>query len=143
MTRGTHLTAVYPALFEQSEDQSWEYGMVNDGYFKFNRYSSRINSRKSDILKDIKAAEKDLAVVEEKDSVKEDPQWTLSVTRDRHVEKEDLAEYIAKKREMFLVQYSLGVKRFDQKEKKHTFQHFHISTGSHVKHHSLIQPFIN
>ena len=75
------------------------------------RYSSRINARKSDILKDIKAAEKDLAVVEEKDSVKEDPQWTLSVTRDRHVEKEDLAEYIAKKREMFLVQYSLGVKR--------------------------------
>ena len=64
-------------------------------------------------MKDIKAAEKDLAIVEEKDSVKEDPQWTLSVTRDRHVEKEDLAEYIAKKREMFLVQYSLGVKRLD------------------------------
>jgi hypothetical protein len=30
---------------------------------------------------------------------------------DRRIEKESLKEYIDKKREMFLVQYSLGVKR--------------------------------
>ena len=30
---------------------------------------------------------------------------------DRQIEKEDLAKYISRKREMFLVQYSLGVKR--------------------------------
>ena len=37
-------------------------------------------------------------------AVKDDPQFTLAVTRDRHVEKESLADYISKKREMFLVQ---------------------------------------
>lgn len=30
---------------------------------------------------------------------------------DRRIEKEDINSYIVKKREMFLVQYSLGVKR--------------------------------
>ena len=30
---------------------------------------------------------------------------------DRQIEKEDLAKYVSNKREMFLVQYSLGVKR--------------------------------
>lgn len=35
----------------------------------------------------------------------------LATTRDRHIEKEDLVSYVAKKREMFLVQYSLGAKR--------------------------------
>jgi len=37
-------------------------------------------------------------------------------TRDRHVEKEDLASFVAKKREMFLVQYSLGVKRDEMRK---------------------------
>lgn len=35
---------------------------------------------------------------------------------DRNVEKEDLAEYVSKKREMFLVQYSLRVKRDEMKK---------------------------
>ncbi len=47
----------------------------------------------------------------EKTGVHEDTQFVLATTRDRHVEKEDLASYVARKREMFLVQYSLGVKR--------------------------------
>ena len=37
-------------------------------------------------------------------------------TRDRNVEKEDLASFVAKKREMFLVQYSLGVKRDEMRK---------------------------
>ncbi|KAK2165290.1 hypothetical protein LSH36_52g03004 [Paralvinella palmiformis] len=49
-------------------------------------------------------------------NVKDDPQFTLAVTRDRHVEKESLADYISKKREMFLVQYSLGVKRDEMRK---------------------------
>ena len=36
---------------------------------------------------------------------------TNVLTSDRHIEKEDLAKYVCRKREMFLVQYSLGVKR--------------------------------
>lgn len=48
--------------------------------------------------------------------VKEDKQWTIAVTRDRRIEKESLKEYINKKREMFLVQYSLGVKRDEMRK---------------------------
>ncbi len=48
---------------------------------------------------------------EEKAGVHEDTQFVLATTRDRHMEKEDLASYVSRKREMFLVQYSLGVKR--------------------------------
>jgi hypothetical protein len=35
---------------------------------------------------------------------------------DRRIEKESLKEYIDKKREMFLVQYSLGVKRDEMRK---------------------------
>lgn len=35
----------------------------------------------------------------------------MSILSDRRIEKEDINSYIVKKREMFLVQYSLGVKR--------------------------------
>ena len=43
--------------------------------------------------------------------VKDDPQFVLAVTKSRHAEKESLTEYIKKKREMFLLQYALDVKR--------------------------------
>jgi len=48
--------------------------------------------------------------------VKDDPQFVLTTTRDRNIEKENLAEFISKKREMFLVQYSLGVKRDEMRK---------------------------
>ncbi|CAH1266360.1 cilia- and flagella-associated protein 100-like isoform X3 [Branchiostoma lanceolatum] len=82
-------------------------------------YATRVNAKTASMRK---------AVIESSDSederededkavaVKEDPSWTIAVTRDRHVEKEDLAEYINKKREMFLVQYSLGVKRDEMRK---------------------------
>lgn len=42
---------------------------------------------------------------------------TLAITtRDRRVEKEDLSEYVAKKRQMFLVQYSVDTKREEMKK---------------------------
>ncbi|XP_032822303.1 cilia- and flagella-associated protein 100 isoform X2 [Petromyzon marinus] len=44
-------------------------------------------------------------------SLGKDPAWTLALTRDRQVEKEGLSEFVSRKREMFLVQYGLSVKR--------------------------------
>ncbi|KAL3853111.1 hypothetical protein ACJMK2_016688 [Sinanodonta woodiana] len=81
-------------------------------------YASRVNFKTAAM---IKPADSDEEKEEEEDSdkavaVKDDPQFTIAVTRDRHVEKESLAEYIAKKREMFLVQYSLGVKRDEMRK---------------------------
>nr|KAG5711462.1 hypothetical protein BaRGS_025889 [Batillaria attramentaria] len=81
-------------------------------------YASRVNFRTAAMLhpadseeEEEKEEETDKAV-----AVKDDPQFTIAVTKDRHVEKESLAEYIAKKREMFLVQYSLGVKRDEMRK---------------------------
>ena len=41
----------------------------------------------------------------------EDTDFVLTTTRDRHIEREDITSYVNRKREMFLVQYALGVKR--------------------------------
>merc|ERR1739838_999322 len=47
----------------------------------------------------------------------DDAAWTLNVTRaDRSVDREDLTEYVNKKREMFLVQYLLRVKKDEMKK---------------------------
>ncbi|KAM4722314.1 cilia- and flagella-associated protein 100 [Rhinophrynus dorsalis] len=43
--------------------------------------------------------------------VPENLSWKLAITRERLAQKESLHEYIKKKKEMFLLQYSLGVKR--------------------------------
>ena len=43
--------------------------------------------------------------------VSEDTDFVLTTTRDRHIEREDITSYVNRKREMFLVQYALGVKR--------------------------------
>lgn len=47
---------------------------------------------------------------------KEDQHFTLNVTRNRHADREPLDDYINKKREMFLVQYSLNVKRDEMRK---------------------------
>jgi len=78
-------------------------------------YKSRINkslatTRKS-MLYDNAG---DRAVEDEKE---DDVKWTLNVTRnDYNVDREDLNEYINKKREMFHVQYSLRVKKDEMKK---------------------------
>ncbi|XP_045165037.1 cilia- and flagella-associated protein 100-like isoform X3 [Mercenaria mercenaria] len=75
-------------------------------------YASKVNFKTAQMIKPTDSdEEKDDEETDKAVAVKDDPQFTIAVTRDRHVEKESLAEYIAKKREMFLVQYSLGVKR--------------------------------
>ncbi|XP_013381781.1 cilia- and flagella-associated protein 100 isoform X2 [Lingula anatina] len=79
-------------------------------------YASRVNFRTAQM---IRPADSDEEKEEDSDkalAVKEDPQFVLAVTKDRHVEKESLADYISKKREMFLVQYSLGVKRDEMRK---------------------------
>lgn len=83
-------------------------------------YSSRVNA-KTAAMRKIGEESDDEEGEEKKDkdgaiAVKDDPQFTLAITKDRHVEKENLADFIAKKREMFLVQYSLGVKRDEMRK---------------------------
>lgn len=76
-------------------------------------YSTRRNSklaglRKQVLTPDVQATDNALR----KDaSQQEDTQFLLTATKDRCLEKEDLRSYVGRKKEMFLVQYSLGVKR--------------------------------
>ncbi|KAJ8046504.1 hypothetical protein HOLleu_05190 [Holothuria leucospilota] len=83
-------------------------------------YTSRVNAMRASLRKPLQEIDDDVELEDEMDdralAVKDDPAFTLAVTRDRHVEKESLTDYIAKKREMFLVQYSLGVKRDEMRK---------------------------
>lgn len=81
-------------------------------------YASRVNAKTvamRKIVDDINDDD-DMDTKDEDGVVKDDPQFTLTTTRDHQVEKENLADFIAKKREMFLVQYSLGVKRDEMRK---------------------------
>uniref|UniRef100_A0A2C9KZP0 DUF4200 domain-containing protein n=1 Tax=Biomphalaria glabrata TaxID=6526 RepID=A0A2C9KZP0_BIOGL len=79
-------------------------------------YTSRICFRPASMIQPPETDSEDEEDADKTVAVKDDPQFTIAITRDRHVEKESLSEYIAKKREMFLVQYSLGVKRDEMRK---------------------------
>ena len=76
-------------------------------------YSTRRNTklaslRKQVITPDMASAD---SALRKDANLQEDTQFLLTTTKDRCLEKEDLREYVERKKEMFLVQYSLGVKR--------------------------------
>lgn len=76
-------------------------------------YSTRRNTKLASLRKHVLTP--DMASGESalrKDAnLQEDTQFLLTATKDRCLEKEDLRGYVERKKEMFLVQYSLGVKR--------------------------------
>lgn len=76
-------------------------------------YASRLNAKTSSLRKSVLTHELPIgtASADRKAQVHEDTQFVLATTRDRCIEKEDLASYVSRKREMFLVEYALGVKR--------------------------------
>lgn len=78
-------------------------------------YASRLNAKTASLRKQVLVPDKahhDGTHGGAKESgIHEDTQFVLTTTKDRHFEKEDLVSYVNSKREMFLVQYSLGVKR--------------------------------
>lgn len=76
-------------------------------------YGSRRNSQLASLRKHVLTPELvsgDSALRREANQ-QEDTQFLLTTTKDRRLENEDLRSYVGRKKEMFLVQYSLGVKR--------------------------------
>ena len=71
-------------------------------------FALRLNAKTASLRKQVFSPD---AKAEGEQAVQEDTDFLLTTTRDRNIEKEDLMSYIGRKREMFLVQYSLGVKR--------------------------------
>ena len=83
-------------------------------------YSSRLCSNTALIRKQVMEAidapgEGDTAAGS-RENIHDDSEFVLATTKDKHVENEDLAGYVARKREMFLLQYSLGVKKDEIKK---------------------------
>ncbi|KAM4651934.1 cilia- and flagella-associated protein 100 [Discoglossus pictus] len=76
-------------------------------------YAGKMNSKLAELRKEIESEDYKESGGEAADAiaVQDKPSWKLAVTRDRQVQKESLHDYINKKREMFLLQYSLTVKR--------------------------------
>ncbi|XP_041379328.1 LOW QUALITY PROTEIN: cilia- and flagella-associated protein 100-like [Gigantopelta aegis] len=80
-------------------------------------YSSRVNAKMSSLRKTVitpDSSDSDIKGLDRASRLYEDTQFvlaTIEVEISFHIEKEDLNSYLCKKREMFLMQYSLGVKR--------------------------------
>ncbi|MBN3325842.1 CP100 protein, partial [Atractosteus spatula] len=78
-------------------------------------YAGRMNTKRVETRRAMKEGEemttKDKNEKEALLALRDDPTWKLAMTRDRNIEKESINEFISKKREMFLLQYSLAVKR--------------------------------
>ncbi|XP_069792593.1 cilia- and flagella-associated protein 100 isoform X1 [Narcine bancroftii] len=79
-------------------------------------YTTRVNAKcgKAQIMEeeletDPEAEHK--ANVKKLSALKSDPSWKVKVTRGQHIENETLTDYINKKREMFILQYSLTMKK--------------------------------
>lgn len=76
-------------------------------------YSTRRNSKLSSLRKQVLTPDMEAldATLRKDANFQDDTQFLLTATKDRCLEKEDLRSYVGRKKEMFLVQYSLGVKR--------------------------------
>ncbi|XP_067400580.1 cilia- and flagella-associated protein 100 isoform X2 [Emydura macquarii macquarii] len=79
-------------------------------------YSTMMNAKqtgfKKALQKEEEAEDRDLAAEAERlKALQESISWKIAVTKDQQVEKETLHEYIDKKRQMFLLQYTVAIKR--------------------------------
>uniref|UniRef100_UPI00398F12B2 cilia- and flagella-associated protein 100 n=1 Tax=Pristiophorus japonicus TaxID=55135 RepID=UPI00398F12B2 len=84
-------------------------------------YTARVTARYASPQNMVEEPEEDReaehhANVKKLSALKSDPSWKVKVTRDRHIEKETLNEYINKKREMFILQYSLTMKKDEMRK---------------------------
>ncbi|XP_043934527.1 cilia- and flagella-associated protein 100 [Protopterus annectens] len=87
-------------------------------------YAAQINAkltrRRKQLMEEILKEDEKVGTDRHKlNGLQDDPSWKLEVTKDRRTEKESLHDYIAKKRELFLLQYSLAVKREEMQKLEH------------------------
>ncbi|CAI9577068.1 unnamed protein product [Staurois parvus] len=76
-------------------------------------YTTMMNAKMARLRKEIEAEEMEEAAEdgEKAVAVLNNSSWKLAVTRDKQVPRESVHDFIDKKKEMFLLQYSLTVKR--------------------------------
>ncbi|XP_072454465.1 cilia- and flagella-associated protein 100 isoform X2 [Notamacropus eugenii] len=79
-------------------------------------YSSKIAAKSTNIRRQLQMEDNmdDQALQAEAQrlrDLRESASWKIAVTKDKKIERESLASYIEKKRQMFLIQYALEVKK--------------------------------
>uniref|UniRef100_A0A8C5Q1S6 Cilia and flagella associated protein 100 n=1 Tax=Leptobrachium leishanense TaxID=445787 RepID=A0A8C5Q1S6_9ANUR len=81
-------------------------------------YTTKMNTKLAGLRRETEREQRDGEAEESEKSpadaiatTRENPSWKLAITRDKPVQKESLHDFINKKREMFLLEYSLTVKR--------------------------------
>ncbi|XP_053325270.1 cilia- and flagella-associated protein 100 isoform X2 [Spea bombifrons] len=76
-------------------------------------HATQMHAKLAGLRKEIEDEEKEVngEDAEKAVAIRENPSWKLAVTGDTQIQKESLHEFINKKREMFLLEYSLTVKR--------------------------------
>ncbi|XP_068939952.1 cilia- and flagella-associated protein 100 [Petaurus breviceps papuanus] len=79
-------------------------------------YSSKIASKSTDIRRQLQMEDhmEDQALQAEAQrlrELRESASWKIAITKDKKIERESMISYIEKKRQMFLIQYALEVKR--------------------------------
>ncbi|XP_070297688.1 cilia- and flagella-associated protein 100-like [Salvelinus sp. IW2-2015] len=79
-------------------------------------YAGRMKAKQGDLLRELREGmEEDTAQPGGEESSlaqqQNTPAWRVAMIKDRNIDKESMNEFITKKREMFLLEYSLAVKR--------------------------------
>ncbi|KAG5836107.1 hypothetical protein ANANG_G00251090 [Anguilla anguilla] len=82
-------------------------------------YATRKKARQAELWCELRAGREEHAANEKASELRDNPAWKVAMIKDRNVEKESISEFISKKREMFLLEYALAVKReeIDQLER--------------------------
>ncbi|XP_078270403.1 cilia- and flagella-associated protein 100 isoform X1 [Rhinoraja longicauda] len=101
---------------EREEKRKEKEGLKKLKIYEKVTYAARVNAKQGKPLKEEEELEVDpeaehQANVKKLSALKSDPSWKVKITRDRHIEKETLNDYIHKKREMFTLEYSLTMKK--------------------------------
>ncbi|XP_038821747.1 cilia- and flagella-associated protein 100 [Salvelinus namaycush] len=84
-------------------------------------YAGRMKAKQGDLLRELREGlEEDTAQPGGEESSlaqqQNTPAWRVAMIKDRNIDKESMNEFITKKREMFLLEYSLAVKRGEIKQ---------------------------
>ncbi|XP_073900624.1 cilia- and flagella-associated protein 100 isoform X5 [Castor canadensis] len=79
-------------------------------------YSSKVCARHSSLRRELELEEETedqelQAEAEQLSTIRDNTAWKLAMTKEKKVEPERLSDYVSQKREMFLIQYALEMKR--------------------------------
>ncbi|XP_061076612.1 cilia- and flagella-associated protein 100 [Conger conger] len=74
-------------------------------------YVTRRKAKQAELWCELRAGREEDAANEKAMELRDNSAWKVAMIKDRNIEKESINEFVSKKREMFLLEYALAVKR--------------------------------